>query len=64
MKNILIFTVALSSSLWLSACSDNKDKQETVIEPQLKALEKAQNVENVLQQKDADLRKRLEEQSR
>lgn len=63
MKHLYLFTIVVSSVL-ITACSDNKDDKETLIDPQIKAMEKAQNVEDVLKQKDTELRKRIDEQSR
>jgi outer membrane PBP1 activator LpoA protein len=53
--------IPVVASLLLMACSDKNDKQETLIDPQIKALEKAQGVEQVLQQSDEARRKQLEE---
>lgn len=53
--------IPVFTSLLLMACSDKNDKQETLIGPQLKALEKAQGVEQVLQHSDDARRKQLEE---
>ncbi len=60
--HIRYFTVIpVIASLLLMACSDKNDKQETLIDPQLKAIEKARGVEQVLQQSDDARRKQLEE---
>ena len=61
----LVICILVASSLFLIACSDKQPAEnKTVMDDQLKALEKAKGVEQLLQQSDEAHRKQMDEQSR
>jgi len=60
----IIFAVALVALLFACSKSDDQETQEHFLSGQQRALEKAKNVENVLQQADEKQRKQLEEMDR
>jgi len=60
----IIFSVALVALLFACSKSDDQETQEHFLSGQQRALEKAKNVENVLQQADEKQRKQLEEMDR
>jgi hypothetical protein len=61
----LLTCLFLLCSVFFAGCSDNKPaKQETLMDNQIKAMEKAKAVEQVLQDAEQAHRKQMEEQQR
>ena len=65
MKTMSLPVLCILSMFFITACSENKaPKEETLIDPQLKALEKAKDVEQVLQDAEEARQKQIEDQLR
>lgn len=61
----LLTCLLVLSGLPFAGCSDSKPaKQETLMDSQIKALEKAKGVEQVLQDTEQAHRKQMEDQQR
>ena len=65
MKKCRHTIIIIISLMFVTACSDKAtEKQETLTEPQIRALEKAKSVEQIMYQSEVDRRQQMEEQSR
>ena len=65
MKQLIITALLASMALFIGACTDkDQDEPKTLIDSQVKAMDKAKDVEQVLKQADEEQRQQIEEQSK